>query len=212
MRNRKNYLYRPDFEATEKLIDGPCPWVWQLSTQKIDFRRWKHHKGNKKNAIKDRGVILNQLRDAMWQLRHDQSDASLVTLYSSGVSTFLYYIDSNNLAINSIADISKDDLLGYVKWLKDRKSRRTHTKTSYVTARREYTSLKTLLMFFSSRGAFDRRIFPSNPFPNANRYASGTTAYTKSEMSRIVSVLAQEYKSIKLSDSNLSLRHQLTVL
>lgn len=172
MKKRKNYSIDSSL-VPSKSIDGPCPWVWQLPTQKLDFRRWQHELGITENPTKDRGLLLNQFRDAIWQLRHEQSSASLIALYHNGLSEFIRFIDETAAKINSISDISQDGLLHFVRWVKNQKVDNTQQNISYATARRRYSSVKSILMFYSRSGLFNKRLLPINPFPNANRQKQG---------------------------------------
>lgn len=211
MKKRKNYSIDSSL-VPSKSIDGPCPWVWQLPTQKLDFRRWQYELGIAENPTKDRGLLLNQFRDAIWQLRHEQSSASLIALYHNGFSEFIRFIDETAAKINSISDISQDGLLHFVRWVKNQKVDNTQQNISYATARRRYSSVKSILMFYSRSGLFNKRLLPINPFPNANRQKQGVTPYNKPEMTQIMRALSSEYRRIKEDSSALSLRQQLAVL
>lgn len=211
MKKRKNYTLVENNSSEPSIIDGPCPWVWKTATQKLDFNRWNHFKGKKTSRLVDRGMLLDQLRNAIWGLRHEMSEASVINLFENGLATLFRFIDSSETQIFSIDDFNEEHFISYVLWLKQSRNLVNGKQVSYVTARRRFTVLKTILSFYSRKGLFDNRLFPTNPFPNANRAAKGVDPYSKDEMTRIVRCLYYEYRLIKSGKTDLSPRLQMAI-
>jgi integrase len=208
---KKDYSLDTSTISDSSVIDGPCPWVWQTSVLKIDFRRWQHHHGDLNKSRVERGDFLEQCRHAIWGMRHELTDHSIVTLYESGLKMMMLFIDETNTPINAINDITTEILLSLVYWLKTTRNSRTGTVISYVTARSRYTAIKTLLCYYERQGLFDTRLLPINPFPHVNRASNTVEPYTKFEMQQIMKMLYSELRAIRNNTSLFSQQIQLAV-
>jgi hypothetical protein len=211
MRKKKEYLITTSETEDDSVVDGPCPWVWKTSLQTLNFTRWKHLMGDKSNILVNRGLLLDQCRNALWGMRHEITDATIHNLNDSGIATIFKFIDSTKVELLSIEDMDEETFITLVSWLKRSKNQRTGEPISYVTARSRYTTITTILSFYASRGLFDKRLLPVNPFPNTNRSGKGTQSYSKNEMTQIMRALFAEYKALKLGASELTPRLQLAV-
>ncbi|MEE8057240.1 MAG: hypothetical protein V3T17_05320 [Pseudomonadales bacterium] len=211
MRKRKDYSLSTPAIEDSTVVDGPAPWVLKTSTLAIDFRRWLHPMGDRSKKPVDRGELLDQCREAIWGYRHEMAETSLIQLYESGLCELMRFIDRSKSKARSIDDFTEDDFFELVAALKRGKNTRTGKTVSYLTARRRYVSITTILSYYARRGLFDKRLLPVNPFPNANRQSKGTEPYSQGEMTQIMRALYAEYKAIKGRRSNLSPRVQLAV-
>lgn len=80
----------------------------------------------------------------------------------------------------------------YVGWLK-------HKDWAYLSQRNHYVFTKSVLEALVRRGVIldQKGLFPANPFPNVRRQASGVTALSQSERSRLAYVLRDELVAIR---------------
>ena len=121
-KKKKDYSLSATVIPDSSFVDGPCPWIWQTKSLKINFRRWQHKNGDISKPVVDRGEILEQCRNAIWGLRHEMSDCSIVNLYESGLKQIILFIDEVSPGIKSISDLTSEIMDSYVLWLKNRKN------------------------------------------------------------------------------------------
>jgi len=209
--NKKDYSLNTVAIPDRSVVDGPCPWVWNTSVTKIDFQRFQHQYGDYSKLKVDRGELLDQCRSAIWGMRHELTDSSVVNLWECGLKILFLFVDETETKIASIHEITTEHMASLVFWLKTAKNTRTGKIVSYVTARRRYTAIKSILSYYSRQGLFDKKLFPINPFPDSNRAGKGIEPYGKTEMQRIMKALYFEYKAIQNDESTLSERVQLAI-
>lgn len=211
-RQRKDYSLHiaPELEP-KSVLDGPCPWIWSTSVLKLDFKRWQHAKGDYSQPLVDRGELLDQCRNALWAMRHELEENSIVTLYENGLKMLLLFTEECEQQIRKVEHITEEFILSLVFWLKNGRNKETGNPIAYATARRRYDSIKTILMYYCRYEMFDKRLLPVNPFPNVNRTSKGVDPYSKPEMQRIMKVLYLELKAIRNGSSTRSQRIETAV-
>lgn len=210
-RKSKDYSLKAESVPDATVVSAPCPWVWKIGGRKIDFTRWQHLRGDKSLAKIDRALVLDECRNAIWFMRHEMADASIFNLNESGLKMLLLFIDDSNIQIATLKELTEDHLTSLVLYLKKGINTRTGEMVSYITARRRYTAIKTILSFYIKKGQLDRRILPINPFPNANRAGNGTVPYSRNEMRQIMKALYKQLSLIRKGQSSFSKRVQLAI-
>jgi len=217
-RNReKDYTVRNSGNELVKINDyRQPPWRQTYAGITTDFRRWFYvrrpeltENGNylpKKNGHTE--LLINAGRDIMvenycYAVYHIPSvEDKTKNSYCLGLKNWFEFLDYRIAAghpVYDLADINKEVITGFIRWLRYTKEAKTDTgRLSFITAKTNYTQVKAVLLNMVRRGALsDDGMFPRNPFPHSNQSAIGHDPFAKNEMTALMAGLYSEIKAVR---------------
>ncbi|ASG65854.1 hypothetical protein CEW91_10395 [Idiomarina piscisalsi] len=124
----------------------------------------------------------------------------------SGFKYFADYLKIYTQALGrdlTLSDVNVELIECYIQHMK------LHTPNS-VSARTQYTHIKSILVKMQQIGWLERFDFPKNPFPNSNRKKKGQPAFSKAERKRLVHALRVDVNHI-LEKSQPLTSYELTI-
>jgi hypothetical protein len=215
-RNRiKDYKIR-DHNNTPVAIDDyrQAPWRQTYAGVTIDFRRWLYvgrpELADDGSSLRDknsgfplehagRDGMVEAIRDTVWKLPSLETKTKCTYSYELNYwFEFLDYRDAVVQPIHELADIDRDVVKGFIRWLKFTKKADTETgRLSYNSIRKTYSCVKSVIQSFVRQGTLPEGLFPRNPFPHSNRTVVGHKPYTKKLMTSLMAALYQDIRGIR---------------
>jgi len=143
-----------------------------------------------------REKLAEQMRDAVWSLRHDVVGNTLYSYLSMGITKFWQFLDDQEgYAIVSLADIDASTIRRFLAWLELQTAAKGKNKGrpwSHSSRKGFYDRVKSLLINRQKYAASDTNPglrFPKNQFPLTNSVTPPREAYSNSEHSRIITAI-----------------------
>ncbi len=216
-RNRiKDYKIR-DPNNTPVAIDDyrQAPWRQTYAGVTIDFRRWLYvgrpeladdgsslrNKNSGFNPLEHAGRdgMVEAIRDAVWKL--PSLEAKTKCAYSCELKYWFEFLDYRDAVVQPIyelADIDRDVIQGFIRWLKFTKETDSETgRLSYNSIRKTFSCVKSVIQSFVHQGILPEGLFPRNPFPHSNRAVVGHKPYPKILMTSLMAALYQDIRGIR---------------
>lgn len=179
--------------------------VFKTNKGLVDFKRWFYldwpKSDNFNNAVwANREQLVTDIYNAIVQLSFEISKSSIEVLASNGCRVMFEFLDSRHKQgqyITSIEQFDKPIIESFLAWLRNKPAKTDTGKLSTLGARRYYTSLKSILMYFTRQGRISKDIFPYAPFVNVNRSGKTTESYSKSDNAKIMRYLWSQVDLIR---------------
>lgn len=155
-----------------------------------------------------RDELAAQMRDALWNLRHEMVGISLRGREAllSYFWRFLDELHENGQSITHLSDIDRTLIDRYLAWLEQQKvalGKKKGEPFSLSTKKAAYATIKALLVNRQMRcgDAVSADLkFPKNPFPSLNQRVPKRLPYSVDELIRIGSALNKDLRAIYESD------------
>lgn len=214
---RKRIDRTVDLKVNEnnRVVDLPAAWKFDYrclqsnSDYSFDFNQYC---GNGRDALAE------QLRDAVWSLRHESTGAHLECLENIGIRKFWKFLDALEAAGTAITrpdQIDRNIINQYLTWLDQQIATKGPNKgrpLAFGSKKIYYDRLKALLVNRQKRvpeAVSSELSFPVNPFPNSNKKTPKRKSYSITEQERILAALKADLKLFKRDSSFFSARDVL---
>ncbi|EAQ52321.1 hypothetical protein [Vibrio sp. MED222] len=221
MVRRKNYKIR----ETEVLLPikvysyRDSSLVFETNKGKVDFNRWNYFDRPPSDRCENhlwanRERLVLDLYNALTQLRFEMSPNTIEALASETCKQLFQYLDykaNQKTYIISVDSFNRDVIDDLLIWLRNKPARTDTGKLSKPSARKHYNGVKTILSYFIRQNRISPEAFPYAPFINVNRSSQGASAYSKSEMSKIMRYLWKQRDLIRRCEFKGSQRQELAV-
>ena len=194
--------------------------VFATTKGNVDFKRWFYTgrpkaKDANTSTWADRQQLVVDLFNGITQLSFEMAPSSIQVLAGDGCRVLFEFLDEHNLsneAVTTLEQFNPDVIDKLLSWLRHKPAKTETGKLSVLAARRHYSSIKSILMFFTRQGRISKDIFPYAPFVNVNRSGKGTEAYSKSEYAKIMRYLWSQVELIRSDTYEGPHRQRLAVL
>ena len=191
---RKKTDRRVELSAAGKPIDLPPAWSLLITSADLGDRQYNFMP----LRDGDRDEIALEFRNALWNLRHEHSAASLESYWHS-TKRFWDFLTTHAPLITRLKQVDRTLIDQYVSWLELQTIPNTHKnagqRLSKSAKRNTLTGLKTILINRLRRNpsAVSADLsFPRNPFPNSSRESLKRQPYSPSELKRILDALSKD--------------------
>lgn len=193
--------------------------IFKTNKGVVDFNRWLYFERPKmidlKHAVNaNREQLVFDIYNAITQLSFEMASTTVEVLAAEGAKQLFAFLDDQSKSGNHIASIEQFNrslIDQFLIWIRNKPAKTKTGKLSTLGARRYFTSIKSILMYFTRQGRISKEIFPYAPFVNVNRSGNGTEPYSKSEYSRVMRYLWQQLELIRSNEFNGSHRQMVAI-
>jgi len=217
--HRKRIDRSVDLKVNEhnRVVDLPPAWKFDYRCPQsnddysFDFEQYR---------INGRDVLAEQMRDAVWSLRHESTGTQLKSLEETGIRKFWKFLEALEVAgtaITRLEQIDRPIINQYLTWLDQQivsKGKNKGNPQAFSTKKTTYSKLKTVLVNRQKRvpeAVSSELSFPENPFPNCNKKTPKRKSYSLTEQERILAALKADLAIFKRDPQAFQARDVLSI-